>query len=472
MTRISVLLMATLVCAGLASANTVIKQLNANTFYASQFCSTPGTLDQTCVLNILTTPLCQQSIGVPCHIILDPASLTNSTYHFASTVSFVIPSGGLNCPANIGCPVNVECLDKTVTIVANGNYDAFDIGSNSRIANCHLVGSGNSSNGGNKAINVSTQSNVWIEDNVIEQFGATQILCGGECTNIHIRDNIIKNGANEGILLSGTGGDSSDNEIIGNEVFGNGCNGIDIEGLRNVVANNNSRNNGGGTGCVNTGNANGIVFVTQTNANDNVFVGNTLTGNQDMGFDAVCTEGTMQDNVIENNVAANNAKDGFRLIYSSGNGSCRGNALKNNVANFNAGFGIVSQGGGTGSYSQNVLGPNSVAQNTSGPLSSDGIGIQDYGITMIATVGGCITSGGSSPFKNPCTNTVTWFNGWTNGIFPNTAYKASCTGSGISAGVPLLQAITSRSTVSVNVQTQQATGADAQFTNIECVGSE
>lgn len=77
---------------------------------------------------------------------------------------------------------------------------------------------------------------------------------------------------------------------------------------------------------------------------------------------------------------------------------------------------------------------------------------------------GCTTSGGATPFTGPCTTTVTWPNTFADG-----SYTVTCTGNGIGAGVPLLQGTITIIGASTTVQTQQATGVNASFTNIECI---
>lgn len=78
--------------------------------------------------------------------------------------------------------------------------------------------------------------------------------------------------------------------------------------------------------------------------------------------------------------------------------------------------------------------------------------------------GGCTTTGGASAFTGACTTTVTWTNTFADGN-----YTVSCTANGITSGVPLLQSTTTILGASTVVQTQQATGVNAAFVNIECI---
>jgi len=97
-----------------------------------------------------------------------------------------------------------------------------------------------------------------------------------------------------------------------------------------------------------------------------------------------------------------------------------------------------------------------------GTVLSTGNGVGN--LIQTKRTGGCTTTGGSSAFTGACTTTVTWTNAFADGN-----YTVTCTGNGFAAGVPLLQGTGTILGASTIVQTQQATGVNAQFTNIECI---
>jgi hypothetical protein len=98
------------------------------------------------------------------------------------------------------------------------------------------------------------------------------------------------------------------------------------------------------------------------------------------------------------------------------------------------------------------------------PTFSTGISNNGSGFKHIRGVVGCTTSGGASAFTGPCTTVVTW-----TSAFADANYTASCMADGIALGVPILQGITAKAAASVTVQTQQASGTNAQFSAIECI---
>lgn len=162
--------------------------------------------------------------------------------------------------------------------------------------------------------------------------------------------------------------------------------------------------------------------------------------------------------------------DGGNVAHqSSVNGTSTGNVqLQPDVGG--AYFALRSGGGfqfpGSTSGASTVLAPatgggtNTLPQG-SGTLLQTGSGAGN--LLQTKRIAGCTTSGGATPFTGPCTTTVTWPNTFADGN-----YTVTCTGNGIGAAVPVLQATTTILGASTVVQTQQATGVNASFTNIEC----
>jgi hypothetical protein len=192
-----------------------LKSLN-NAFFASQSCTVPGTLNETCFNNIITSAACSSggATNTSCKIIVD-----SGTYTLNNPVT-TVPSACAAYPNN-SCPVNIECTDRSVTINVVGNHDGFLIGQNSRIANCHIVGDNNGLNSSQKCIDSGNAANVMIEGNFIEKCSGTAINTGGNMTNWTIRDNVIQNGLLEGILIGTSGGGNTGCTVTGNKVNGN-----------------------------------------------------------------------------------------------------------------------------------------------------------------------------------------------------------------------------------------------------------
>jgi hypothetical protein len=103
-----------------------------------------------------------------------------------------------------------------------------------------------------------------------------------------------------------------------------------------------------------------------------------------------------------------------------------------------------------------------VIPQTGGTVLSTGNGSGD--LIQTKRTSGCATTGGALALTGACATTVTWANAFADG-----RYTVTCTGNGITSGVPILQGTTTITGASTVVQTQQATGVDAQFANIECM---
>lgn len=155
---------------------------------------------------------------------------------------------------------------------------------------------------------------------------------------------------------------------------------------------------------------------------------------------------------------------------SSINGTANGD-LQLQPSTGNAYFAIAGGGGfqlpGSTSGTNTLIAP-AVAGSTTTTLPAAGGTLLTTGngagnLIQTARVAGCTTSGGATPFTGPCTITVPWPNAFADGN-----YTVTCTGNGVGAGVPLLQATTTITGASTLVQTQQATGVNASFVNIEC----
>lgn len=76
---------------------------------------------------------------------------------------------------------------------------------------------------------------------------------------------------------------------------------------------------------------------------------------------------------------------------------------------------------------------------------------------------GCTTAAAAGA---TCTTTITW-----PSAFADANYMPSCMGVGVSAGVPVLGAMTNKVAASITIQTVAITAAAAQFSNIDCMGT-
>jgi hypothetical protein len=172
----------------------------------------------------------------------------------------------------------------------------------------------------------------------------------------------------------------------------------------------------------------------------------------------------MQNNTVTGNTANGNSQDGIRLIYNSGSGTCKGNTILGNALTNNTVNGLNEVAGGAGTYSGNVLGPNTYFGNATS-IAADMTGVQTLNLTQHVGNTGCTTSAAAA--WGSCVTTVTW-----PITFPTTGYHASCSGQGTGAGVPVIGPLVSQVAASVNVTTYEATAVNAAFTTVECVAHQ
>lgn len=131
--------------------------------------------------------------------------------------------------------------------------------------------------------------------------------------------------------------------------------------------------------------------------------------------------------------------------------------------------GIFLDGATSGTFQiipTGTVGTNSaVAPAASGGLGTIGTGSTTSltGFTQTAQASGAATTGGASAWTGSSSTTVTW-----PISFGDTNYRTTCLPLGTTSGVPVLQELNTTSATSVSVVTQQATGANAQFTTIIC----
>lgn len=80
-------------------------------------------------------------------------------------------------------------------------------------------------------------------------------------------------------------------------------------------------------------------------------------------------------------------------------------------------------------------------------------------------ISSCATTGGATPWTGAATCTVAW-----PSAFADANYIPVCTAGVANAGVPILQGFVTISAANVQVIVQQATGVNASFATIDCIG--
>jgi Right handed beta helix region len=267
---------------------------------------------------------------VPAQLLLGAATFRLSTGWF--------PSAGSK----------ISCLDPQMSALVGGNgFSILTVRSDTTIESCHLVG------GTNGITSRFTQkaSRVLVRNNIVE--GAVlgpNVNLGSGTTYWLVRDNVIRNGLNEGVLINAnpdalsddpncpSTANCGDNQILDNWIYGNQKNGIDVNSSRNTVRGNHVFRNGG-TGPINTGlDQFGILLFAaagETPVSNNVVSHNEVFSNNTFGIAVVSAPGgTTSYNIVSDNhvrsngIGTNGSADGIFL-----EGYATGNVLNNLVSN-------------------------------------------------------------------------------------------------------------------------------------------
>lgn len=370
-------------------------------------------------------------------------------------------------------------------------------------------------------------NNIWVTDNWINDTGANGVFSIGSKvasaygnSGIHADRNTCTGVKDTCVEIGASTQDSTAN---GNTVFittapVGGSTGIGIRSTKNVTASGNTVNCNSQVGAV------GMLLWSQgvdnTTSQSNSITGNTIQ-NCPIGIKSTGNSGQIDGLMIKNNQFQNNTtnyspagtethlgycgnsdnlcdiNDGYTfdegpIVASSiasqlkiqavqggqvgilfrendvalPNGLWRitmnGDAIifnKNTAAggDFSTNFSFMSVGTGTTgtvTFGQGlVTAGQGLKVNTS--VSNNGTGLQHVRITP-----GCATAAAAGA---TCTTTITWPT-----AFANANYTVTCTGGGITSGIPVNGGFSGRGTTSVNFITVAATAAAAQYSEVDC----
>jgi hypothetical protein len=308
----------------------------------------------------------------------------------------------------------ITCLDPNLSTIAGAKgFSTLTLRSDTSIENCHIVGGNN----GITSLSTYRAMRVMVHNNIVEGsvLGA-DINLGGGTTYWVVQGNVIRGGANEGILVNANGNADQDdprctstdncgyNQILNNWIYGNQHNGIDVNSSRNTISGNHVFMNGG-TGPVNTGlDQFGILLFAaqgETPVSHNIVSHNEVFSNNTFGIAVVAApSGTVSYNILTDNsvryngIGLDGSADGIFLeAYQTGN--VLNNLISSNVVVGNTRNGIYFNFPvpGTGLMSANQV------------LGNQLLGNGQYGFL---TDGGCC---GGGVFDNYVVNNVALGNG-------------------------------------------------------------
>jgi hypothetical protein len=185
-----------------------------------------------------------------------------------------------------------------------------------------------------------------------------------------------------------------------------------------------------------------------------------------IGINAQVGSGASVESPLPNGVyigqnSATNALQALPACHHTGSETCGSPNIRLVGANGGAeeqGLLFVNSGGQIQLNSGNAANEDVVA---SGLLVNNGVYQDGSGLKHLHSAAGCATAASAGA---ACTTTVTWTT-----AFADANYTVSCTGDGITSGVPLNGGITSHLAASVTFQTVAATAAAAQYGVIDCI---
>jgi hypothetical protein len=327
-------------------------------------------------------------------IVVSDCNIQAAINNCASACTISISSGTCNLAgtldwAGTGKKINLNCASREDTVLTwPVGVSGISPDSHSRIAHCDLRGPSIPS-AGDSIINVGGINDVVVEDNIIEGSGEHGINTGGDSLRWTIRDNLIQNNTDDGILLdSGT----SDSIVSDNIVVGNGANGIDCTGSGNTIHGNVSDRNGIPGGPIDR---DGILIsgiVGHESANYNSVTGNETSFNGGSGITIRADSGTTANyNVVSGNVSHDNGGtnqngDGIQ-VDGSDFGTWAGNAIVGNTVYNNQRFGIEVDGQNATSISTTL-----VSSNVSVGNGNAGIMISSLAVTDTLVVNNTVVS--------------------------------------------------------------------------------
>jgi parallel beta-helix repeat protein len=195
-----------------------------------------------------------------------------------------------------------------------------------------------------------------IEGNHVHHNGKHGIICSKRCDHLTIRNNTVNDNGGNGIMLHR---EITDSLIEGNETFNHPDGGIALlEGHRNVIRGNTSRNNKYG-------------IRLSVGSEDNTLAGNSVLNNTSYGIyfykgsDApTAGDGRPKNNEVTDNTISGNTGGGLKLVESdqnvflhnqfTGNGGdlrldkSHNNRLEGNTVSGNPSYGIRLEPGSVG----------------------------------------------------------------------------------------------------------------------------
>jgi hypothetical protein len=292
--------------------------------------------------------------------------------------TLILPAGTYKCLTGLttnGRPLKIIGSGPGATILSFPNLGV--IGLNIADALTHVsdltIRGPNASSIGYSGINSGSVSDVTLENLVVENWGEAGINTGGFAARWIIRGCRIRNNKEDGIFL-GIG--STDCIVEANEVYGNGSNGIDVNGSRNLINANQVRSNGarhaGSTDCW------GILIaaVPGADANDNTVSNNIVSANFGQGIivKPTTSQATNYNLIVNNQSIANTGSggngDGITLDGSDV-GTLLGNLVANNICIGNQRYGVLGDGS-VATFSQNQFRNNTCTGNVHGLVVTAG----------------------------------------------------------------------------------------------------
>lgn len=267
------------------------------------------------------------------------------------------------------------CSGRDNTIIRGAaNVNGVALHNKSLISHCTLRGTrAPGSNGrGIDSGGAAGASDVVVEDNIIEQWTVQGINIADNSTGWIVRSNTIRDNLDEGILL---GNKSSDIIVEGNIIYGNGRNGIDVTGRRNVLRGNILHHNGG-VGSHSSDQYGILLYSTARSGpvTDNIVTDNVVNDNNTHGIVlAATTGGTVARNLVSGNIVVGNGMtgtgnwgDGIHLEVGGGtNGNLQNNSIVHNIVEGSNrhGINLEAQASVTGTVAQNLISDNQVIGN-------------------------------------------------------------------------------------------------------------
>jgi parallel beta-helix repeat protein len=259
------------------------------------------------------------------------AAINSIPIHHTGTV--FIPPGiyKITAPINFkGRTVHLECTDPRATVIHQISPDLSGIvmSDYSSVRNCGIKGTNVARALHASGIDAGGTTRITLEGNIIEEWQKQGIVTGENSSWWIIRNNIIRNNHDEGILF---GSGTSDCLVDGNDIYGNWKNALDFNGPHHTIVNNSLHGNGH-TDPVCLSDCNGMILFASPDTTDihNVVIANNrIYSNTNFGIMIASSDITSIYNVwVGSNVLWGNGLTGIKLEQGGG-----GNLLFVSIAN-------------------------------------------------------------------------------------------------------------------------------------------